>query len=72
MTILESQLPSVDMKEYAGSRVRIGNETYIRQLLNDDLTSLKRDKAEKETYDSGDQVYYLEEAISFVESQLEA
>jgi len=72
MTILESQLPSVEQIEYAGSRVRIGNETYIRKLLSEDLTQLQRDKIEKESYKSDDQVYYLGEAIAFCESQLEA
>ena len=73
LTILEGQLPSVDQGEYSASRVRTGNEAYIRQILADDLVQLKRDKAEKETYgeDAEDQVYYLEEAIEFCESQLE-
>ena len=65
MTILESMLPTADQTEYAASRVRIGNETYIRRLLSEDLVQLKRDREEKASYDSVDQVYYLEEAIEF-------
>ena len=32
---------------------------------------LRRDKTEKESFNEEDQVYYLEEAIAFCESQLE-
>ena len=71
MTILEAQLPTVDQPEYGQSRIRIGNETYIRKLLQEDLVQLRRDKTQKESYNEEDQVYYLEEAIAFCESQLE-
>ena len=37
LTIMEAQLPTVNQAEYSGSRVRTGDETYIRQLLADDL-----------------------------------
>lgn len=59
--------------EYSASRVRVGDEAYIRRVLADDLVQLKRDKALKETYgqDAEDQVYYLEEAIEFCQSQLD-
>ena len=30
LTIIEAQLPSVDQAEYSASRVRTGNEAYIR------------------------------------------
>ena len=38
MTILESHLPSVSDTEYSCTRIRIGNESYIRKLLSEDLT----------------------------------
>ena len=50
LTILEAQLPTVDQGVYSGTRVRTGNEPYIRKVLADDLVQLKRDKAQKETY----------------------
>lgn len=54
MTILESQLPTADQPEYAASRVRIGDEAYIRRLLNEDLLHLRRDKEQKASYLSED------------------
>ena len=43
MTILEAQLPPVDQPEYAGTRVRVGTEAYIRKLLAEDLVQLRKD-----------------------------
>ena len=37
MTILEGHLPTVEQVEYSGSRIKVGNEAYIRKLLAADL-----------------------------------
>ena len=46
MTVLESQLPSINTPEYARSRIRICDEAYLRQALAQDLNVMRIDLAE--------------------------
>ena len=66
-TVYESVLPSVRDKGYEKSRVRVGDEEYIRKVLNDDLIVLQKDLAEKKSSQSLEQVPYVQEAIAYHE-----
>jgi len=70
MTILEANLPPVDLPEYEGTRVRIGSEAYLRSLLSEDLQQLLKDREVKLSCEEEDQVYYIEQAIANCEIQL--
>ena len=48
-TVYESVLPSVRDRGYEKSRVRVGDEEYIRKTLNEDLIVLRKDLQEKKS-----------------------
>ena len=71
MTIIESQLASVNTPEYSRSRIRVSDEAYLRQSLRQDLADLNKDLQESKSCQAYEKVPYLEEAIEYCEELLE-
>lgn len=72
MTIIESQLASVNSPAYGRSRIRVSDESYLRNALQQDLVALNKDLAESKSCAAYEKVPYLEEAIMYCEELLEA
>ena len=70
MTIIESQLASVNSQEYSRSRIRVSDEIYLRNALKQDLVALNKDLAESKSCAAYEKVPYLEEAIMYCEDLL--
>lgn len=68
--ILESRLPSVHDQEYSASRVLISDEKYIREMLQNDLTTLKANFTEKKRAKEDQLLPSVTEAIDYCEAQL--